>query len=156
MLSTLIRDYLIQNAKVAPTLFERQDLQVADLALGELLEYDGIVLLEWGDVVSTSLGDHLQVLLQHDADDDLGDDKARRDACEAHARRAHVGALAVTHGKADDGGCDEQRCKGEPGGAQGRAHGTPGGIGRARRRGPWRRRWRSSACRRPSGRSTAR
>jgi len=36
MLSTLIRDYLIQNAKVAPTLFERQDLQVADLALDSL------------------------------------------------------------------------------------------------------------------------
>lgn len=44
--------------------------EVADLALAELLEYDGIVLLEWGDVVSTSLGDHLQVLLQHDADDE--------------------------------------------------------------------------------------
>jgi len=36
MLSTLIRDYLIQNAKVDPALFERPDLQMADLALDSL------------------------------------------------------------------------------------------------------------------------
>jgi tRNA threonylcarbamoyladenosine biosynthesis protein TsaE len=44
--------------------------QVADLALAELLEYDGIVLLEWGDVVAQSLGDHLLVHLVADLDDD--------------------------------------------------------------------------------------
>jgi tRNA threonylcarbamoyladenosine biosynthesis protein TsaE len=44
--------------------------QVADLALAELLEYDGIVLLEWGDVVAQSLGDHLLVQLVADLDDD--------------------------------------------------------------------------------------
>lgn len=44
--------------------------EVADLALGELLEYDGIVLVEWGDVVAGSLGDHLLVRLEHDADDE--------------------------------------------------------------------------------------
>jgi tRNA threonylcarbamoyladenosine biosynthesis protein TsaE len=44
--------------------------QVADLALAELLEYDGIVLLEWGDVVAQSLGDHLLVHLVADPDDD--------------------------------------------------------------------------------------
>ena len=44
--------------------------EVADLALAELLEYDGIVLLEWGDVVAQSLGDHLLVQLVADPDDD--------------------------------------------------------------------------------------
>ena len=44
--------------------------QVADLALAELLEYDGIVLLEWGDVVAQSVGDHLLVRLEADLDDD--------------------------------------------------------------------------------------
>ncbi|MDO8390222.1 MAG: tRNA (adenosine(37)-N6)-threonylcarbamoyltransferase complex ATPase subunit type 1 TsaE [Actinomycetota bacterium] len=45
--------------------------EVADLALNELLEYDGIVLIEWGDVVARSLGDHLAVHLV--ADPDLDD-----------------------------------------------------------------------------------
>jgi tRNA threonylcarbamoyladenosine biosynthesis protein TsaE len=44
--------------------------EVADLALAELLEYDGIVLLEWGDVVAQSLGEHLLVHLAADPDDD--------------------------------------------------------------------------------------
>ena len=44
--------------------------EVADLALAELLEYDGIVLLEWGDVVAQSLGEHLLVHLEADPDDD--------------------------------------------------------------------------------------
>jgi tRNA threonylcarbamoyladenosine biosynthesis protein TsaE len=46
--------------------------EVADLALAELLEYDGIVLLEWGDVVAQSLGDHLLVTLVSDPDDEDG------------------------------------------------------------------------------------
>ncbi|MFM8267422.1 MAG: tRNA (adenosine(37)-N6)-threonylcarbamoyltransferase complex ATPase subunit type 1 TsaE [Ilumatobacteraceae bacterium] len=44
--------------------------EVADLALGELLEADGIVLVEWGDVVGSSLGDHLVVELAHDPADE--------------------------------------------------------------------------------------
>ncbi|MEI7546937.1 MAG: tRNA (adenosine(37)-N6)-threonylcarbamoyltransferase complex ATPase subunit type 1 TsaE [Actinomycetota bacterium] len=40
--------------------------EVADLALNELLEYDGIVLVEWGDVVARSLGEHLMVRLEPD------------------------------------------------------------------------------------------
>ena len=47
--------------------------EVADLALAELLEYDGIVLIEWGDVVARSLGDHLLVQL-----DSLDDDEDAR------------------------------------------------------------------------------
>jgi len=37
--------------------------EVADLALGELAEFDGIVLVEWGDVVESTFGDHLVVRL---------------------------------------------------------------------------------------------
>ncbi|MEI8238945.1 MAG: tRNA (adenosine(37)-N6)-threonylcarbamoyltransferase complex ATPase subunit type 1 TsaE [Actinomycetota bacterium] len=48
--------------------------EVADLALAELLEYDGIVLLEWGDVVAQTLGDHLLVHLEAS----LEDEDARR------------------------------------------------------------------------------
>lgn len=42
--------------------------EVADLALGELAEFNGIVLVEWGDVVSAVLGEHLEVRL--DVEDD--------------------------------------------------------------------------------------
>lgn len=44
--------------------------EVADLALGELLESDGIVMVEWGDVVAGSLGDHLLVRLDFDEADE--------------------------------------------------------------------------------------
>ncbi len=56
--------------------------EVADLALNELLEYDGIVLVEWGDVVARSLGDHLLVRLDP-VDDDEG---ARRITVSATGR----------------------------------------------------------------------
>ena len=53
--------------------------EVADLALGELAEFDGIVLIEWGDVVSARLGEHLEVRLvtpdpdpDPESDDDAG------------------------------------------------------------------------------------
>jgi tRNA threonylcarbamoyladenosine biosynthesis protein TsaE len=38
--------------------------EVADLALGELAEYHGIVLVEWGDVAESTFGDHLVVRLE--------------------------------------------------------------------------------------------
>ncbi len=44
--------------------------EVVDLALGELAEFDGIILVEWGDVVAAALGDHLEVRLEFDPDDD--------------------------------------------------------------------------------------
>jgi tRNA threonylcarbamoyladenosine biosynthesis protein TsaE len=37
--------------------------EVADLAFAELVEADGVLLVEWGDVVAGSLGDHLVVTL---------------------------------------------------------------------------------------------
>ncbi len=43
--------------------------EVADLALTEMAEYDGIVLVEWGDVVESTFGDHLLVRLAPDDDD---------------------------------------------------------------------------------------
>ncbi len=46
--------------------------EVDDLALNELLENDGIVLMEWGDVVAQSLGDHLLVRLEPGTGDDEG------------------------------------------------------------------------------------
>jgi tRNA threonylcarbamoyladenosine biosynthesis protein TsaE len=49
--------------------------EVADLALEELAEYQGIVLVEWGEVADALFGDHLVVHLESDlfADDDSGD-----------------------------------------------------------------------------------
>jgi tRNA threonylcarbamoyladenosine biosynthesis protein TsaE len=44
--------------------------EVADLALGELLEDHAVVLVEWGDVVANTLGPHLEVrLLRVDGDE---------------------------------------------------------------------------------------
>ncbi len=53
-----------------------QFAEVADLALGELAEFKGIVLVEWGDVVAGSLGEHLVVRLDFPGDEDAaGDDE---------------------------------------------------------------------------------
>jgi len=43
--------------------------EVADLALSELLESGGIVLIEWGDVVAGTLGEHALVRLDFDETD---------------------------------------------------------------------------------------
>ena len=54
--------------------------EVADLALDELAEYQGIVLVEWGDVVEALFGDHLVVHLEAEMfDDDDADDEAAGD-----------------------------------------------------------------------------
>jgi len=44
--------------------------EVADLALAELVEGDGILLVEWGDPAASMLGDHLEIRLLHDERDD--------------------------------------------------------------------------------------
>jgi tRNA threonylcarbamoyladenosine biosynthesis protein TsaE len=49
--------------------------EVTDLALDELAEFGGIVLVEWGDVVEGAFPDHLTVHLSPD-DDDADDDDA--------------------------------------------------------------------------------
>ena len=48
--------------------------EVADLALAELADFRGVVLVEWGDVVEGLFGDHLVV---HLAPDDDGRDDGR-------------------------------------------------------------------------------
>jgi tRNA threonylcarbamoyladenosine biosynthesis protein TsaE len=60
--------------------------EIADLALPELLEANGLVLVEWGDVVESSWGDHLLVQLRHvdeaqadDGSEAAGDDAEQRD-----------------------------------------------------------------------------
>jgi tRNA threonylcarbamoyladenosine biosynthesis protein TsaE len=62
---------LVHSYKRGKITFHHVDLyrlerltEVADLALGELAEFAGIVLVEWGDVVAASLGDHLVVRLE--------------------------------------------------------------------------------------------
>ena len=44
--------------------------EVADLALAELVEGDGVLLVEWGDPAASMLGDHLEIRLLHDERDD--------------------------------------------------------------------------------------
>jgi tRNA threonylcarbamoyladenosine biosynthesis protein TsaE len=47
--------------------------EVSDLALHEMVDEDGVMLVEWGDVASELLGDHLEVFLRHNpehADDE--------------------------------------------------------------------------------------
>ena len=57
--------------------------EVADLALEELADDAGIVLVEWGDVVEALFGDHLSVHLAVDVDEvdqsdiDAGDENVR-------------------------------------------------------------------------------
>ncbi|MFM7687337.1 MAG: tRNA (adenosine(37)-N6)-threonylcarbamoyltransferase complex ATPase subunit type 1 TsaE [Actinomycetota bacterium] len=67
--------------------------EVADLALAELLDQDGIVLVEWGDVVERTLGEHLTVHLEHDA----ADDDARRITVSATGRSWALRWARVEH-----------------------------------------------------------
>lgn len=53
--------------------------EVADLALRELAEFGGIVLVEWGDVVDV-FGDHLVVRLEPHRGDPAGSDADDHDA----------------------------------------------------------------------------
>lgn len=52
---------------------------VEELALHELAEFGGTVLIEWGDVAAAGLGDHLEVRLTHDDADDTDDADAAED-----------------------------------------------------------------------------
>jgi tRNA threonylcarbamoyladenosine biosynthesis protein TsaE len=60
--------------------------EVSDLALRELAEFAGVVLVEWGDVVDL-FGDHLVIHLEPEPDDDS--DVLALDG----ARRIEVGAV---------------------------------------------------------------
>jgi tRNA threonylcarbamoyladenosine biosynthesis protein TsaE len=73
---TLVHSYELPRGAPARSLHHadlyrlEHTVEVADLALVELAEDDGIVLVEWGDVADGLFGDHLAV---HLAVDDLGD-----------------------------------------------------------------------------------
>jgi len=75
--------------------------EVADLALAELAEFDGIVVVEWGDVAASTFGDHLVVRLEFVA----GDTDARAVTLEpvgaSWARRWAPLADAVTAAAGD-------------------------------------------------------
>lgn len=94
---TLVHSYPIPNTKHTLHHADLYRLEttsdVDELALHELAEFDGIVLVEWGDVVAATIGDHLEVRLEHD-DADAADDDA--DA-------------GVADGGVDDFGLDEAR-----------------------------------------------
>jgi tRNA threonylcarbamoyladenosine biosynthesis protein TsaE len=68
--------------------------EVADLALDELAEFDGIVLVEWGDVIEATFGDHLVIHLERDDDDQDADDQDAddQDADDQDADDQHDGA----------------------------------------------------------------
>ena len=56
--------------------------EVADLALEELADDGGIVLVEWGDVVEALFGDHLDVHLEVELDGDETSAGSHRDLCD--------------------------------------------------------------------------
>ncbi len=62
--------------------------EIADLALEELAEYQGIVLVEWGDVADALFGGHLVVHLESDDADDADDVDALADT----SRRIEISA----------------------------------------------------------------
>ena len=84
---TLVHSYELDSPERGIRTLHHADLyrldrtsEVADLALAELAEFGGAVLVEWGDVVEGAFGDHLTVFLDQDPDDesdDLGVDRAR-------------------------------------------------------------------------------
>lgn len=75
---TLVHSYPVADGKVT---LHHADIyrldstgDVDELALPELAEFDGIVLVEWGDVAAAGFGDHLEVRLDRDdTSDDTGD-----------------------------------------------------------------------------------
>lgn len=71
--------------------------EIADLALEELAEYQGVVLVEWGDVADALFGDHLVVHLESDlfAGDDLDLD-LDADALADTARLIEISASGPT------------------------------------------------------------
>lgn len=68
---TLVHSYDTGGAQLHHADLYRLDQlsEVTDLALAELAEYHGIVLVEWGDVAESTFGDHLVVRLEEVASD---------------------------------------------------------------------------------------
>ncbi len=86
--------------------------EVADLALEELAEYQGIVLVEWGDVVDSLFGDHLVVHLEPDRfddDSDVVDDEAFTDTSRLIEMSASGAKWAQRWSRLVDA-CEDFRC----------------------------------------------
>jgi tRNA threonylcarbamoyladenosine biosynthesis protein TsaE len=69
---TLVHSYQVGKITLHHADLYRLDrtTEVADLAFAELAEFGGIVLVEWGDVVNSAFGEHLEVLFEFEPDDD--------------------------------------------------------------------------------------
>ena len=84
---TLVHSYPIPNSKHTLHHADLYRLEttsdVDELALHELAEFGGIVLIEWGDVAAAMIGDHLEVRLEADDADDADDDDDDHEAAEA-------------------------------------------------------------------------
>lgn len=63
---TLVHSYDTGRIDLHHADLYRLDFQseVADLALGELVESDGILMVEWGEAAAELLGDHLEVTFE--------------------------------------------------------------------------------------------
>lgn len=105
---TLVHSYPVPGSKLT---LHHADLyrldrtgDVDDLALHELAEFDGIVLIEWGDVAASTLGDHLEVRLGRDDDADEwdADDTGRGDTGRDDEPDDHRSSPAEP-AEADDG-----------------------------------------------------
>jgi tRNA threonylcarbamoyladenosine biosynthesis protein TsaE len=93
---TLVHSYPVPGTKLTVHHADLYRLDstsdVDDLALHELAEFGGIVLIEWGDVAAALLGDHLEVRLGRtddgtdDGTDEFGLDQSR--SIELHATGA--------------------------------------------------------------------
>jgi len=70
--------------------------EIADLALEELAEYQGIVLVEWGDVVESLFGDHLVVHLAAEFDVDPTSDTTSDDDTEEAASGDDVRMIEIS------------------------------------------------------------
>jgi tRNA threonylcarbamoyladenosine biosynthesis protein TsaE len=72
---TLVNTYDCGNLTVHHADLYRLDrtVEVADLALSELAEFSGVVLIEWGEAAIDEIVDHLEVHIDVDIDDDAGE-----------------------------------------------------------------------------------
>jgi tRNA threonylcarbamoyladenosine biosynthesis protein TsaE len=59
--------------------------EVADLALGELVESDGILLVEWGEAAAELLDDHLEVTFERPGDVDAENCGAEQRSLTIHS-----------------------------------------------------------------------
>lgn len=71
---TLVNTYDCGNLTVHHADLYRLDrtVEVSDLALSELAEFDGVVLIEWGEAAIGEIADYLAIHIEVDLDDDEG------------------------------------------------------------------------------------